>query len=188
MAVAAGEGGDGGGGGIDGGERGDAALGGGAADLKAVTQGGCLTALRRVDYHVHQPLADDVDDVRVAFVQPLWHLLDGQVDGPEHGRGALRRINAIAALGQAACDGQGLRLGAVGEAEEDGAAVGQRQIGGVERLGQGGLEGVVHAHHLAGRLHLRAEVGIYTDQLGHGEDRRLDRHELTLGPKPRLVA
>src|SRR3972149_9397325 len=98
-AGAAGGGGGGGGGGVDRGEGGDAALGGGAADLEAVAQGRGQLSFRRVDHDVHQPVADDVHDVRVAFVQALGHLLHGDADGAEHGGGALRGVHAVAAGG-----------------------------------------------------------------------------------------
>src|SRR3989304_5518202 len=131
----AGGGGGGGGGGaggrIDGGEGRDAAPGGGAADLEAIAQGRGQLTFGRVDHDVHQPFADNVHDVRVAFVEALGHLLHGHADGAGHGGGGLRRVHAVAAGGEVADDRERLRLGAVGERQQDGASGRQGEVGGV---------------------------------------------------------
>ena len=80
------------------------------------------------------------------------------------------------------------RFVAVGDGEQNGAFARERKTGGGHGLEQRGREVHVYAHHLAGRLHLRAEKRIDSRQLGHREDGGLDRDEVGTRKQPALVA
>ena len=162
----------------------DAARDRGGADLVAVLAG--ADAEGRVEDEVDLAGQDARDDVVALAVRVLAD--DGGVDAvaPEHLGGALGREHLEAEVGQPLHREEHGALVAVGDADEDAALGGQLAVRRRLALGVGGAEDAVDAHHLAGRLHLRAEDGVDALARGgaeatEGQHRLLDRDRCVSG-------
>ena len=128
-----------------------------------------MRVLDGVDDELDLAVLDHVDDVRPA----LGDLVDRACTARpalEHRRGAARGDEREAELDQVARD---LDRGGLSASRTLRNALARRcgslHAGGELRLDERLAEGLAHAHHLAGRLHLRAEDGVHARELDERE-------------------
>ena len=157
----------------DGGEVRHAALERAAADRERVQVR--AEALRRVDHHGDLPALNRVDAVRAA----LGDLVD-RLDLQAVLRADTRPCRCVAtsvkpARARRCAVGSTAALSSSRTLMKTAPLGRQDRAGGDLRLGEGGAEGRVDAHHLAGRLHLRAEQRVDAGELGEREHRLLHR-------------
>src|SRR6185312_3647238 len=155
------------------GDRGDhrgADRGGGGADLVAVPAG--VAAGGGVEDHVDPALGDQVGDRRVVLLGALADLADhggGDAVAAQDLGGAAGGDDLEAQVGQVLDRQHDRALVPVGHRDEDPAAGGQRGVRGGLALGEGGVEVLVDAHHLAGGAHFRAEQRVDDAPFGGAE-------------------
>ena len=176
-------------GGVHGGDAGDAQLHGLAAQAHRVALG--VAALGAGGEHiVHQTALQQVHDVgRLAGHGA--HLVAGHHVLVEPGTGAGGAVQLVAHALELPGDVHELRLVAVLHGE-DAAGSGAGGLEGIARADQALEQGVVvvggNAQHLAGGLHLRAELGVHAVQLFKAEHRHLDGHIGGVGVQAGAVA
>ncbi len=139
-----------------------------------------------VDDQGHPALVDDVEDVGPALPDPA-HRGGADTGGAQGRRGAGGGVDPEAERRQLGHDGERLRLVGVGDAAEHRALGRNRTERGHECLLESGSEADVDTHHLARRLHLRAERRIHQRELDGGEHRGLDGNQRRGRAEPGLV-
>ncbi|HEY6415222.1 MAG TPA: cytochrome c oxidase assembly protein, partial [Acidimicrobiales bacterium] len=162
----------------DGGDARHAPGNGRSADLVAVGAGG--GAGRGVDDEVDLAVVDPVDHVRRALAD-LVEPLDRDAHPRDRRGGAAGGDDPEPEVVQQGSDPHHRRLVGVGDGEEDGPAARQPRARRGLRLREGGREVGGHAHHLAGRAHLRPEQGVGAGEAVEREDRLLDRDMVATG-------
>ena len=145
---------------LDGGDARDVGEHGRRTDLVAVEAGRAAGGVGRVDDQVDVAVADELDGgllaLRALALVVLADHGDAHAVAAQHLGGALGGQDLEAPVGQHLDREDHVALVAVGDRHEDPPGRGQRAVRRGLGLGEGGAEVGVEAHHLAGRLHLRA--------------------------------